>query len=702
MPPMPPATNTPTMIPLPREGQGSASWWSGRLDWDTQTRRALLPGWRKNANAYRNKLKPETPDGIRVNIEYEKTEQKKYQLFYRLPAIKLRPSPRTMRESLPQPTIPGMPVVPPRDLKRAVSIFKEVVMRLIGPKMANCAAMMGEVIFDVLCPSGIAFAKIGYERFTDGHVQVPTGAMIDDPNFQQPGSVLGLTPVPQIPELALTPNVIAEQYYASRISPALGIVPSDFRGSDYARDADYLGHDFPMAEEAMKARGWIVSTTTPGDMSSGGNTFEEDRIVELNVKGTAREGQAWCREIFYYAQRIDPTVKHPQKIRRLVFVHGQPNPVVHEDYKGQRFDARGRLVAGVKTLPIKVLTLRYVSDSAHPPSDCEITSQYGKELSEFRSGQMQHRRKAIPRTVIDVSRILDQSTKDAILAGKHYADIPVDGNPNNIAADMGRPSYPSENWRANDAVMDDTNRAWALGATQSATTEASGTTATEIAAIGQATATRLGGEREIVVSRFLMGIIEDLASLFQLFADREDYVEILGPDGEKKVEAFTNQDVMGEFLFEAVPDSTRPPDASADRDLALNAYNLLANDPFVNREQLVRDVMDAYGLDADRLVRVPEPPKPVPEKPKVSLSFKGDDLAPMMPQYANVAAILASEGILANPIAAQAPPVETPPATTDEGATGPANVVDRERLRMAVSDEGDKRSPGGLVSVGAR
>lgn len=668
----------PTVMPLPLSGPGSAVWWKSQLDWATEERRRLLPKWRANAQAYRN-ADAKTTD-IRVNIDFEKTEQKKYQLFYRLPAIKLRPSPRTTRDAQLDPENP-------RNLKRAVAIFKEVVTRLMGEDGANCSAMMGEVLFDVLCPSGIGFCKVGYERFEGAQpLQVSTGAMIDDPNFQQPpGSILGLSPAPQIPEVLPAPNVIAEKYYASRISPALGIIPPEFRGSDYARDCDYLGHDFPMLESAAKEKGWTVDAVRT--VAKGDASFDDDRIVPLDRQGH-RTGQVWCREVFYYASRLDPSERNPFKIRRIVFVHGQPDPVVHEDYTGQRFDPNGKFLRGVRTLPIKVLALRYVSDSAHPPSDCQITRDYATQLSEFRTGQVEHRRKAIPRVAIDVSRISTQAIKDKVLKGEHYDDIPVDGNPQNVAAEIGRPSYPQENWRTNDALMDDTNRAWALGANQSSTTEATGTTATEIAAIGQATANRLGGEREIVVSKFLMGIAKDLGAMFQLYGDHEDYVEILGEHGTRQVEAFTNADVLGEFLFDVVPDSSLAPDASADRDLVLNLYNLVRND--VNFDQLIlgRQVAEAYNQDPDQLVKAPQPPQPPPpQPPSVGVSLKGDDLNPLAPQYANVVNLLRLSGIDPSMLSA------VPQSPEGQDQITPAPVVDRERLRMAMSDEGDHRSP---------
>src|SRR3990167_790401 len=284
-------------IPLPAEGPGSFEWWKSQSEWAAEVRKDLLPGWRTRANAYRDALKPPRPDGIRVNIEYEKTEQKRHQLFYRQPLIKLRAHPRTARD------------VEAVDLKRVIAIFKEALSFHVGPEGANLKPTMDELIFDVLCPAGIAFAKVGYERHEDGKVQIPTGAMINDPAFAQPpGSILGLAQAPQIPEVMPAPNVVAESYYCTRISPAQGLIPPLFRGSDYSGKAQWLGHDFDATEGWAKEHGWTIKDGKKKG-AGGDRDTNDDRIVEMDKRGN-RDGLVRCREIFYFASQVDPSVKH--------------------------------------------------------------------------------------------------------------------------------------------------------------------------------------------------------------------------------------------------------------------------------------------------------------------------------------------------------------------------------------------------------
>lgn len=670
----------PARVTLPREGTGSAEWWSGQLDWAAEVRSKKLPDWRKSLNAYRDELTPPSVDAIRVNIEYEKTEQKRGQLFFRNPELRLRAHPRTLRDAAqPDPTNNGQP----RDLRKAVRIFREVLQRLAGPKGVDTKTLMDQLIFDGLCPAGHWGCKVGYERFEDGQIPIKVG---EEPiPGGQPGAILGLGAQPMQPVYQPAPNVIFERYFASRISPARLLIPPDFMDGDYSRDADWLGHEFFIDAADAKKKGWRI----PTDLKGSDSVDDQDRLIALEQHGS-RKQQLKCREVFCYASRVYGDVTHPLKIRRLVFVSGVDEPVVIEDSKDQKWDERGRLVGGITTLPIKVGALRSISDSPYPPSDCRISRRQSDELSEFRTQQVRHRKKSRPMRWIDIDQVVDEKVKHAIKHGEEYGDIPVSGDGSKLMGEIARAQYPRENTAFIDYLMADVDRQWALGANQQGVSAKGGTTATEVSAIQQATQTRLSSEQG-AVTRFWLSIMEHLAQLVQLYAEREDYVELTGEAGAQAIEAWDKSTVRGEFLFDVVPDSSSQPDAAADRDLALNLYNLLANDPHINREELVRRTLEAYGGDPDQLIKPQEPPPPQqPEPPRVSISIKGEDLNPLMPQYANILQLLQANGMQ-----------NLQPAQPPQEPTGPAEVVDRERLRMAEADEADGRSPG-LQTAGAR
>ena len=659
-----------------REESGTWDWWQTQLEWSDEVRKDQLDDWRQNIAAYRDRLKTTRTEDVRLNIEYEKTEQKRHQLFFRVPELRLKPHPRTIRER-------GLSNED--DLRRAVTVFREVLQFHAGPKGLRTKKLIDKLLFDVLCPAGIAACKVGYERYESGTVQLPTGRMMPGPSTGQPGAILDLNMPLMVPEMERVPNVVADRYFASRISPGDLLLPADFVGNDYAREADWLGYDFWIPEHDAKRRKWHL----PAEYRPTADADEDaTRLVSLERSG-GRKGHLRCREIWCYAQRIYAGVAHPERIRRLVFVKGVKEPIVDQDAKDQEFDDRGRLIRGIRTLPVKVLTLRYVSDWLYPPSDCSISRRVADELSEARAQMVLHRKKAIPMRQININRVVDERVRDLIIKGEYYDIIPSDSD-TPIVQEIAPANYPRQNFAFQDYMLGDVDRLWSIAQNQSGVREKSARTATELALIQQATNNRLSGEQADVVD-FWLDLMETVSQLIQLYADTPDYIEILGADGAKTLEEWDKTTIRGEYLFDIVPDSAARPDAQHERDLALNLYNLVANDPFGNRQELLRDTVEKLGGDPDRHVKAPDPP--VPEKPKISLSIKGDDLNPAMPQYQNVVNLLIAAGIPAE--------VAPPTGTETGGETGPAEVVDRERLRMAEADESDQRA-GGLTALRTR
>ncbi len=681
-------------VTLPNEGSGSFEWWDTQLKWAAETRHEFIPEWRANVAAYRDKVQAPTKDAVRVNIDYEKTEQKRHQLFYRLPEVRLKPHPRTVRES--QTVDPA--TKQPRDLKKAVRIWREALQQKIGKHGANLKATLDQEIIDVLVPAGIAACRVGYERTEDGKIPIQTGTHEVPMEGRQ---ALGLQTTTQ-PVMGEAPNVIHERYDAPRISPGDLLIPPDFMGRDYAREADWLGREGDIERHVAIRLGWPI----PEDLKGSEVDDQTRRLVPLDRPGQ-RKTQLHYKEVFYYAARILSTVKHPEKIHHLVFVDGMETPAVSEEYKDQRFDARGRFISGLRTLPIKVLALHYVSDYPFPPSDCSISRRQSDELSQFRSQGVIHRKKSVPMRWINIDHLaggmVDEGVMELIKRGEYDDTVPTHGDGSRLMGEIARATYPRENMEIAATMMGDVNRQWALGANASGERERGRTTATEISTIAQATQDRASAEQGMVVDHFL-DIVEGISNLMQLYADRDDVVELVGEAGAAALEVWNRDTVPGELLFSIMPNSAAKPDAAAERDLALNEYNLLLNNPFANQEQLYRDVVEVFGHDPDRLTKQPEPPQP--EKPRISLSVKAEDLWTAKVHYPNLHAMLTAAGLegLQPPEEPQPgePPTNgnqpQPVAGQPPEPIGPAPVVDRERLRMATADEGPQRT-GGLPPV---
>lgn len=696
---------------LPSDGPGSAGWWSEQLSQAKKARDKLKLRRRDLVKRYRAEVRSASPDAVRVNIEFEKTEQKRHQLFYQVPTLRLTAHPRTSREAreavaqFEQAQGAGQS---PRDIARAVKIFQEVLQRYAGSRGLNTKKLIDTALFDVLCPAGIAACIVGFERFTQGTVEIEDGMRDPTPEEiqqQNPGSVLGLQAQSEVPNMVQVPNVLFWRIFASRISPGHLYVPVDFTGNAYSTDADWLAFDFRIPVHVARQKKWRI----PKDVATA-SMQDDDLLVEPSSRHEAQHEQLACREVWCYPQRIYSDVPHPLRLRRLIFVEGVEQPVVVEDGRHQEFDERGRFLRGLTSNPIKVLTLRYASDTWVPPSDCWVSQGQAEELSNARTQMIVHRKRSGAMRWVDINRIPDARVRELINKGEYYALIPTDGPGDQIVGELSQAQYPRENFTFQEVAMGDIDRLWALGANQQGVRESTTRTATELSLIQQATENRLTGEKGAVTD-YWISIMETTSKLLQLYAENEDYVEIVGETGAKEIAAWNRDEIQGEFLFAIIPDSSDRPDQAHIRDLALNEYNLFSNSPVVNTKQLVRKTLEALGeLDVDSLLQ--DPPQQEPEGPRVSLSMKSESLAPGAPELENVERVLRAKGLeidlettrvdetgTAPPGGAEQLALPLPGGVDDGEPVGTADAVDPHSLQLDEAGSVDNRG-GGLTDAG--
>src|SRR5262249_46478620 len=131
--------------------------------------------------------------------------------------------------------------------------------------------------------------------------------------------------------------------------------------------------------------------------------------------------------------------------------------------------------------------------------------------------------------------------------------------------------------------------------------------------------------------------------LLQLFADQQEFVEIIGQDGAKRLSAWDKTSIAGEFVFDVLPDSSAQPDAAAELQKHIKTYELLARDPQVNRVELLRKIAEEAGYDPTRLI-VSQPPPHGPEPAKIAFTIKGEDLDIGRPEFPIVLAVLRQSG----------------------------------------------------------
>jgi hypothetical protein len=129
-------------------------------------------------------------------------------------------------------------------------------------------------------------------------------------------------------------------------------------------------------------------------------------------------------------------------------------------------------------------------------------------------------------------------------------------------------------------------------------------------------------ERERERDWFLAGVAK-LMSLYQVFADKDDYVRILGPDGTAKFETWNRTSIPGAYAFTSRPNSHVRLDAETDFRQELDFFNLAGNAPEGNRFQMLRQLATKRGMDPAKVLQ--QPPPKTPDPAKGSISFKVED-----------------------------------------------------------------------------
>lgn len=635
-------------------GANPSPWeaWQRRLkaDEDARTEIAAKFGWETNVKRYL-RLTAAPPVGgvgtdklVQVPKDFANVEQKKPQLFFQTPDL------------IPQALLPG--------LDDAVTIFAAVVNKIM--KDINVMASIDEVLFDVLCPAGIGAVKIGYEAVQAGDVPVL------DPVTQQPARD-PLTGQPQ-----LKPNIVYERYFQSHISALRLGIPEGFEGSDFDRAA-YLSMEYDET---------IPETEAQAAGGSGGDTADHTlnplRSGKLSGDHATkrRRYEVWfhpavfpCGEILGYDKvpLSAGALANPETIARLQFIKGQTEPAAPPDCPYQRFDPNGRLIGGITGNPIRPLTLRYVSDSAYPPSDCWETRELTDELSKSRSLMMEARDRSLPMNGYDATSVMPQDI-EKITRGKTGAMVGFKGMLKDAVWSITHGEHPRDNFSFNEILNDEIVDAWAIRQATDFNTK----TATEAGYQQQSSDVRMDAERARVLRWHVSNVEKVLGPLIQLFASEQDYVALEGQDAARlgPLVPWDKTKIQGRYAWSAKPDSQLRIDAAADRKYALDFINYTIKSPYINQQYAMEWLARKFGVDPQKVLKQPDPPQP--ETPSVTWSIKMEDF--YGPAAAIAVQLAKSAGVVIPPEVLQS--VQT------LGAVYAAEVAAQQQAEEAAKQQG--------------
>lgn len=577
--------------PLPVDAD--LAFWRGEVDRAQRALDPLYPQWDENNDYYKGQSKDATAattagsDWINVNVDFYQAEQKASELFFERPDLQLKATPGLIGTT-------------------TVAAHRAVMNELLGPDHADVLRTMQKAIKDCLVPSGFGAMKICFKA-TVKTIPAPT----------TPGSVLGA----QVPLQPDVPVPLHERWVWEHFSPKKFLRPADFHDTDFDK-APWLGMRFrwPLL---VARREFDLPPDFTGTATKDEKVLNESEIDERNGLNYVDGIEIWYRAALY-----DETVWHPELYRCLVLIDGLDRPAKHVDSPYQELDAQGRLTAdSMIGSPIHVLTLRDVPDSANVPSDSQMTRPLVREKCKFRTQMLQNRDANRKRILYD-SAALSVDTVEKITAGTIGALIPVEGGalaagPQAIMAPIVTGPDNRADYTAEDYITRDLEKTLALDSGGLGVADGGDETATKTSVAAKSRSVRLAKEQGETLRCYLKGVAK-FSALVARYMTPQLAAPYIGQEAAMAWGQWNRKAIDGRMGFTARPDSQIKLDAASERRHKLATYQMVANDPHVNRGALVRDLLEISGYDP-AAVYTDQIPEKKPD-PNIGWSFKGEDL----------------------------------------------------------------------------
>lgn len=571
-----------------------------------------------------------TPESVKLMTHFRNVHTKMGQLFYRSPELILMPKggpspaddqqPNPMEQQLRQ-VVPNMPPMPPVTREDIIAVKQALLNQKMGRDGLKAERLMDLLLFDVLAWAGIGCSKLGYSCYKKA-VQQPQMGPPQMPTM--PSNPLGLQAPPtdqtmMVPQFGpdgaplMTTQMLPvyEDYFWRRFSPKKLLLPYDLRSTMYDADAIWQGMDFFMTpERAMLSPEQGGLALTEAEASKGA----EDTLLYLYDKdkpGGGLKGLIHCYELWIRSAYCTGEV-HPLALTQLILVENVKRPIVYRPSPDQSFDPRtGRLTEdSMIGNPIRVLTIRDLADSCYPSADSAFTNSGVKQMTTYRRQGVALRDAAIGKYLADAEAFEDDGDKDKAKNGEVGEFIFIKPG---LLGQRGREGVLTTtaqvegtrtDARTEEALKQDNDEtlgvsSWSAGAPQDTVR-----TATEVASVTTAIASRNEKEQSRVIDFYLDGA-RMLDQLLMRYAEDIDYITIAGEDGAQRNFLWNKVNIAGKYYYDIAPDSQLKIDTPQTFDRMARLYNLAARDPLFNRAYVLRRIARSQGLDPAKIVLQP-------------------------------------------------------------------------------------------------
>lgn len=552
-----------------------------------QYRMKLSADWRNSIDYRRGKpfASQTDEDRIVVNMDWSLTKAKTASLFSQVPQVRVSHFPQTQQAG-------------PWVAKYEQQINDTLIT-------AGIESAMEEVMADVINAAGIGAVIVSHEALTKDEMLPVQDLSGFPPELQQQILSTQMMPDGSPLEVQSVPRVLDHRYKVDRISPSDLLWPTGFARSDWDQ-APWIGNSGRERWENAKRLFNLSDDQKQACVSTSDKPIQE-RLTDDADRARSIVEEVAYDQIFYKVYQYDATATSYYTIRRIVFVKGIEEPVIHEDWKGQKMDPQSNNLIGSYKVPIRVLTLTYITDEAIPPSDSAIGRPQVNEIIKSRTQMILQRERSLPVRWFNVDRV-DPAIQQNLMRGTWQAMIPVQGDGSRVIGEVARAVMPNEDFAFDKIAKQDLSDAWQIGPNQQSGYGPSRTSASEANLIESNYQTRVGKERARV-AKFYIGIAEVLGGLICLFEDPQNFGQGFTPEVSKSL------------AYSILADSTVLLDAEQRLAKLMKFIDMTAKSGWVDIGPVIREIAQLSGVDPNTVVRPPSPQPP--EQPSISLRLTG-------------------------------------------------------------------------------
>ncbi len=538
--------------------------WLNRIDAAIRAIEDRIPLWQTNTDKRKAGKGDSGTEQVQINKDWPLVKAKIAQLYSQTPEVRLSAKMPELAQMVPQ--------------------FAKTLNEAIAE--SNVGATVEECLADAVNASGITGAHVSCEKLT-AWKQVPR---FGDPMIQMM-SGNEMLDVEEATDIA---------YPAPRLSPADLLIDTTFTGSDYDQSR-WIGRRGRMTwQQGVRAfkltedqKEKVVSSDhrqrMNNTLNTDGSKFRDQEVVNFS-------------EVYYWRHYFHPEETSFKAIQHIVFVDGIEEPVINEEYAGQKRMPDGSII-GMTKFPIRILTLTYVSDESLPPSDSTIARAQVDELEQLRQLEIDQRKHSIPVRWFNPAMV-GPNARAILDKGTPQGFIPINGMGERAIGEVSRASFPSENLAFEDRAERSLGEIYQIGNNQAGNDMSGDKSATEARVIQQNFQTRVGQERD-KVAKFFVGIAECLANLISLHGNSG-----LPPE------------IAGQVTYSVKTDASVRLSADEEIRRLEHLIDRSAQSPFIDPRPLMAKWFELHGQDPANLIIEPQPKPPEP----VSLSLKGEDL----------------------------------------------------------------------------